>query len=120
MKKISLLTSLSGILMSLFSCSLQPNELPMPSLKGGGDDDKPIIMHKVENESEEPLENAMIVMINNSDTLQSFTDSAGTSSMELPRYGPWWVSVSLAGYSPLQGQVNITDSFSIREVTLQR
>jgi hypothetical protein len=85
----------------------------IPMLGGGEDDDKPIIMHFVRNEHGEPLGNALITMINNTDSLQSFTNSTGESSSILPHGGTWQLVITLSGFSPLTTQVVVTDSLSV-------
>lgn len=86
---------------------------------GGEDDDKPIIMHFVRNIHDEPVENALILMVNSVDSLRVLTNSAGESSLELPRVGVWQLKVTHEGYSPLITQVTVTDSLSVKTSTLE-
>lgn len=84
---------------------------------GGEDDDKPIIMHLVESNFG-PLQNARIIMVSGTDSLESFTNSAGESFVELPHLGSWDLTITYEEYSPLNVPILVTDSFSVKKSSL--
>jgi hypothetical protein len=86
---------------------------------GGGDDDKPIIMHIVEGAGRIPVPGAELIMISNTDTLQQTTDSEGHCYFELLRKGHWELIVLQEGFYPYATQVSITDTFHVFNSILQ-
>lgn len=130
MKKIFFLAACIAVITAFFSCSRDQDqyfssdaphtgqasidENTISKFGGGEDDDKPIIMHFVRNSEFEPLQNAIVTMISNTDSLQSLTNSAGESFFELPHLGAWELRITLGGYSPFEAYFTVTDSFSVR------
>jgi hypothetical protein len=145
MKKTAILAAFIAVIAALCSCSKDQYFTPAVSIAqhgnkiqdthdqknvingsdenmgfkfGGGDDDKPIIMHRVINSELERLPDVTIAMIKNRDTLQSFTDSAGECTFQLPHTGVWELKIYLTGFSLFDTSINVTDSFSIRTTSL--
>lgn len=142
MKKIFFLAAYVAVITAFFSCSREQDqyfsqavphnahtnstlsennsdENTVSKFGGGEDDDKPIIMHFVRNSESEPLQNAIVTMISNTDSLQSLTNSAGESLFELPYPGPWILKITLGGYLPVEANFTVTDSFSVRTSFLE-
>lgn len=88
------------------------------SLSGGGDDDKPKVMHRVLNPGFGPVQNAAVTMTNSTDSLWLLTDSAGECTFKLPRLGIWGLRINLGEACLLDTSVNIVDSFSVRTINL--
>jgi hypothetical protein len=147
MKKISLLAACIAVITTFFSCSKDKDQYPSPSTPhtaqgcsktsgnnnsvilnglyenttskfGGGDDDKPIIMHRLVNPEFGRLQNVVVKMINNADSLQSLTNSAGECTFELPHVGNWELKIALAGFFSVDTLISVTDSFSLRTTYL--
>ncbi len=97
------------------------NELEENSVSsfGSGDDDKPIIMHRILASTSESVPSATVTMINKKDTLQAVTDLAGECTITLPRVGVWKLRVALGLLFSFDTSISVTDSFSLRTTTLQ-
>ena len=101
------------------AASPAPSVLKAQPMTGGGkDDDGPIIMHVVRNQSQTPLQNASVVMINGADTLQQVTDTSGKCTFRLTGYGSWEIRVAHPDYSQSDTLVNLYDSFSVKTSVL--
>lgn len=87
---------------------------------GGEDDDGPIIMHKVKNQANAPVQQASVLMVNGTDSLQLVTDNAGECTFSLPSYGNWQVKINHQAYQPEDTLINLSDSFSIKTSVLDQ
>ncbi len=129
MKKNALLAACIAVITIIFSCSkekihdqkIAPERLIENSSSkfGGGDDDKPIIMHRVVSPIYGPLQYATVRMTKATDTLQATTDVAGECTLELPSVGTWGLRIQLGGYSAFDTSMVVTDSFSLRITNLR-
>lgn len=91
------------------------------TLRGGGeDDDGPIVMHKVKNQANAPVQAATVMMVKGTDSLQLMTDNAGECTFSLPGYGNWQVKINHQGYQPEDTLINLSDSFSIKTSVLDQ
>jgi hypothetical protein len=90
------------------------------STRGGGKgDDKPVIIHRVNNQFAQPITGARVEMINNSDSLHSFTDVTGECSLTIPALGNWQLKVNHQGYQAIDTMINVTDTVSVFNAVLR-
>lgn len=126
MKRIITVAFFAATLGSVFSCTklndTEPGDVPnYTNGKGGGreDDDKPIVMHRLFNELQQPVQNVSITMTKGPDTLYSTTDSAGQANFYLPDFGAWEAQISCPGYRPVTKTIDVRTLFSITSSTLR-
>lgn len=99
----------------------KPKKDKAAALRGGGEDEEtPIVMHKVKNQANAPVSQARVTMVNETDTLQLDTDSAGECTFILPVSGSWLTVITRQGYHPKYIVSNFVDSFSIKTSILSQ
>jgi hypothetical protein len=96
-----------------------PSTLKAKPMTGGGkDDDGPIVQHIVQDPSQTPVQNASVVMINGTDTLQQLTDANGKCTVQTTGPGWWEIKITHPDYSQTDTLVNFSDSLCVKTSVL--
>lgn len=112
----------------IYSCSKSNNpaqsithaQKNTPLMRGGEDDDLPIIIIKHINASYVPQSGSSITLTSGNDTLWGQTDVNGSCTIHLQHLGLWDMHAIHDGYIPINATLDIVDSISTRIDTLQQ
>ena len=79
-------------------------------LRGGEDDDRHIVIHRVEGIGGSLMSDATIVYTDGDSVERGITDQNGGCVMSLPYEGSWNLSITKTGYISVNTQVMVVDS----------